>query len=218
MRLVCLADTHNRHAALEVPEGDVLLHAGDATGRGTPEEIEAFNAWLGTLPHREKIVIAGNHDFLFQNEPTAARALLTHATYLEDSGVAVGGLRIWGSPWQPWFFDWAFNLKRGAALKARWDLIPSDTDVLVTHGPPHGILDQVDGIIARTAGIATEPGRHVGCEELLKAVRALRPRVHVFGHIHEAYGREQHDGVEFINASSCDRRYRPGNAPVVIDL
>src|SRR6185369_13852794 len=102
-----------------------------------------FDAWLGTLPHREKVVIAGNHDFLFEQRPAEARALITNAVYLEDEAYEAGGLKIWGSPWQPWFFDWAFNLRRGEALARKWALIPPGTDLLVTHGPPMGIGDEV---------------------------------------------------------------------------
>jgi predicted phosphodiesterase len=212
VRIVCLSDTHNRHDALRVPEGDVLVHAGDATMHGTAEELEAFDAWLGALPHRHKLVIAGNHDFIFQQRPSAARDLLRSALYLEDSEATIEGLRFWGSPWQPWFFDWAFNLKRGAPLREKWALIPEGIDVLVTHGPPHGILD----LVGREASVRGQ--EHVGCEELLGAVLRLRPRVHVFGHIHEGYGREARDGIEFVNACNCDRAYRALNAPLVVDL
>lgn len=207
MRIVCVSDTHNLHDRIALPEGDLLLHAGDATMRGTAPEIEAFDEWLASLPHRYKVVVAGNHDFLFQTEPEAARGLLRSAVYLEDSGVTLDGVSIWGSPWQPWFFDWAFNLARGAPLRAVWDKIPAATDVLVTHGPPHGVLDRV----ARS-------GRSVGCEELLVAVERVRPRLHLFGHIHEGYGREERNGTLFLNASSCDPRYAPVNAPLVVDL
>lgn len=206
MRIVCLSDTHNLHDRITVPEGDLLIHAGDATMRGTLEEIVVFDAWLASLPHRHKVVVAGNHDFLFEREPALARQLLRSAVYLQDSGVELDGLELWGSPWQPWFFDWAFNLRRGAPLREKWDLIPESTDVLITHGPPHGILDRVDG------------GELVGCEELLQAILRCRPRLHVFGHIHEGYGQEKRDGVTFVNASNCNRAYRPVNPPVVVDL
>src|SRR6185503_8511517 len=99
---VCLSDTHDLHDRIAVPEGDLLLHAGDATMHGARGQIADFDAWLGTLPHPHKVVIAGNHDFLFERDPAAARRLVTNAVYLEDSGVTIGGLRIWGSPWQPW--------------------------------------------------------------------------------------------------------------------
>lgn len=205
LRLVCLSDTHNRHAELVVPDGDVLLHAGDFTGRGTADEVAAFGAFLARLPHREKVVVAGNHDFLFQEEPERARALLGAVTYLEDAGARVAGLQIWGSPWQPWFHDWAFNLPRGVALAEKWALVPDKVDVLVTHGPPRGILDR------------TFYGESVGCEELALALRRIRPRLHLFGHIHEAYGTQREGALLSVNACQCDLRYRPVQPPVVID-
>ena len=218
MRLVCLSDTHNLHASLRVPDGDVLVHSGDATMHGTTEEVGDFDAWLAGLPHRHKLVVAGNHDFLFEREPEAARKLLRSAVYLQDSGVEIEGVRLWGSPWQPWFFDWAFNLRRGRPLREKWDLIPQGTDVLITHGPPHGILDRVGGPVPRLMAGVTGRGAHVGCEELREAVYRLRPRLHVFGHIHECYGVEARDGTTFVNASNCSRAYRATNPPVVVDL
>jgi predicted phosphohydrolase len=206
MRIVCLSDTHNLHDRISVPEGDLLVHSGDATMRGTPQEVRAFFDWLEGLPHRHKVVVAGNHDFLFEREPALARALVHGAVYLEDSGAEIEGLRIWGSPWQPWFFDWAFNLRRGAPLREKWDLIPGGTDVLITHGPPCGVLDPV------------EAGELVSCADLLEAVERVRPRLHVFGHIHEGYGRETRETTTLVNASICDRAYRPVHAPIVVDL
>jgi Icc-related predicted phosphoesterase len=218
VKVVCLSDTHNRHGQLTVPDGDLLLHAGDATMKGTEREIAAFDEWLGSLPHRDKVLIAGNHDFLFQTDPRKARRLITNAVYLEDSGVNVSGLAIWGSPWQPWFFDWAFNLRRGEALREKWDLIPEGTAILVTHGPPRGLLDRVGKPAALVVGAAMGQGSHVGCEELLLAVERLKPRFHVFGHIHEGYGREERGGTTFLNACSCDEGYRPVNPALVFEI
>lgn len=205
MRLVCLSDTHNLHDALDVPDGDILLHAGDFTGRGTESEIASFGAFLAGLPHRHKIVIAGNHDFLFERDRVRAQELLGDVTYLQDERADIEGLVIWGSPWQPWFCDWAFNLERGAPLVQKWSLIPGDTDVLITHGPPHGTLDR------------TQRGEHVGCAALTEAVVRVVPKLHVFGHIHEDRGTLRADSTLFVNASNCDLHYRPVNAPVVID-
>jgi hypothetical protein len=151
------------------------------------------------------VVIAGNHDFAFERTPEA-RTWISRATYLQDEEVTVAGLRIWGSPWQPRFFDWAFNLDRGEPLRQVWSQIPAGIDVLVTHGPPRGILDR------------TARGEPVGCDDLLAAVGRVRPRLHVFGHIHEAYGKVARDGVTFVNASSCDLGYAPVQAPIVVDL
>jgi predicted phosphodiesterase len=206
MRIVCLSDTHGMHERIAVPDGDVLLHAGDFTGLGELREIEAFNAWLGRLHHRHKVVIAGNHDFLFERNPSLARSLLSSATYLEDSGVELDGLRFWGSPWQPRFFDWAFNLDRGEPLRRKWALVPGQIDVLVTHGPPRGVLDR------------TSTGEQAGCEELATALARIRPRVHVFGHIHEGYGQLERDGTRYVNACNCDLAYRPVQRPFVVDL
>jgi predicted phosphohydrolase len=182
------------------------VHAGDFSRRGKEAEVVRFNAWLGVQPHRAKLVVAGNHDFLFEQEPAIARSLLTHATYLEDSGVTIDGVSFWGSPWQPRFFDWAFNLDRGAPLRAKWDLIPDGTDVLIVHGPPRDVLDR------------TSRGECVGCDDLLLALKRVRPRLFVCGHIHEAYGEKIVDGIRCINASCCDERERPFHAPVVVDL
>ena len=206
MRIVCISDTHSLHDDVEVPDGDVLLHAGDFTRRGALEDVAAFDAWLAHLPHPHKIVVAGNHDFCFEDGPARARAHLTCATYLEDSGVQIGEHFVWGSPWQPRFFDWAFNLDRGEALARKWALIPDHTDILVTHGPPHGRLD------------TTVRGEDVGCEALAARVDVVRPALHVFGHIHEAYGVARTDATTFVNASVCTLRYAPTNAPFVIDL
>lgn len=205
MRIVCLSDTHKLHDHVQVPGGDLLLHGGDFTGRGNRAEVQAFGEWLTELPHPHKVVIAGNHDFLFERKPAQARALLGDATYLQDSGVRVAGLEVWGSPWQPWFHDWAFNLRRGAALAEKWALIPASTDVLLTHGPPHGVLD------------TTFQGEQVGCEALTRALERVQPRLHVFGHIHEQRGAVESPGRLTLNACICSLAYRTEHAPFVVD-
>ena len=130
-------------------------------------------------------------------------------TYLRDSAVTIEGIKLWGSPWQPWFFDWAFNLQRGPEIARKWDLIPDDTQVLVTHGPPQGVLDET----------SRKPPQSVGCEALSERIAALPLlKLHVFGHIHEAYGTRVRDGCTFVNASICDVRYSPVNSPVTLDL
>jgi Icc-related predicted phosphoesterase len=205
MRIVCISDTHNLSDGVAVPDGDVLLHAGDLTMMGSIDEVVRAHDWLAALPHPHKVVVAGNHDFLFERQPAAARDLMRELVYLEDEGAEIGGLAIWGSPWQPWFFDWAFNLERGPAIRAKWDLIPAGTDILVTHGPPRGHGDR------------TRRGDLVGCEDLLHVVARIEPALHVFGHIHEGYGTTRSGSTLFVNASICDVSYRPVNAPVVVD-
>ncbi len=203
MRLVCVADTHLFHEDLIVPDGDVLIHAGDLLRGGTLEELAEGLAYLGSLPHRQKILIAGNHEQCFERTPTLARAQIpSDIKYLEDSGAVVAGLRFWGSPWQPAYNDWAFNLPRGPALAAKWALIPADVDVLVTHGPPAGFGDR--------SGIA---GRH-GCADLLARVREVRPPLHLFGHIHADGGVTRSEGTTFVNCTTweCER------GPTVLDV
>jgi Icc-related predicted phosphoesterase len=200
LTIVCISDTHGRHDRVPVPDGDVLVHAGDLTGHGLLDEVSRFDDWLAGLPHRHKVVVCGNHDWCFQRTPDEARRRLRHAVYLQDEGVVVEGLRFYGSPWQPWFLDWAFNLPRGAELAAKWALIPDDTDVLVTHGPPAGVLD------------LTKRGDRPGCADLLDRVRVVRPGLHVFGHIHEARGAVVDGGTLFVNACA----YRAGEEGVVV--
>lgn len=204
MRIVCLSDTHNQQ--IETPDGDILIHAGDATVHGTHEEILEFNRWFAALPHKRKIFVAGNHDWLFETNPIMARALLDKSiTYLQDKTVEIEGIKIYGSPWQPRFYDWAFNLNRGREMAEKWDLIPHDTEILITHGPPAGVLDR------------TAYGDQAGCDELIKKVSEIRPKAHIFGHIHEGYGSTEESGVIFINASNCNESYFPINPPIVFD-
>ncbi|MFO0823795.1 MAG: metallophosphatase domain-containing protein [Gemmataceae bacterium] len=202
MRIVCISDTHARHQFTIVHDGDVLVHAGDITRRGSLEDVEAFDRWLGTLPHKHKMIICGNHDFCFQERAAEARARITNAIYLEDSGCEIDGVSFYGSPWQPYFGGWAFNLPRGEELAKVWAKIPLGVDVLITHGPPAGILDR------------TWAGDLAGCQDLLERVRVVKPQLHVFGHIHEAAGRSDHDGIIFVNASVAND---PASA-IVVDL
>lgn len=209
-RIVCISDTHNRNEQIGVPDGDILIHAGDATVSGTIDEIVLFNDWFANFPHRYKIFVAGNHDWLFETNPQMARRLIApEIIYLQDSFAKVENLKIYGAPWQPRFFDWAFNLNRGAEMAEKWKLIPVDTDILITHGPPNGFLDVVPRF---------DSFENTGCEELIKKVSAIKPKLHIFGHIHCGYGKAENFGTKFVNASICDESYEPTNAPIVVDL
>ena len=160
LRLVCIGDTHGHHRKLNLPSGDILIHSGDFMVDGSSlDEIDDFNAWLGSLPFRHKLVVAGNHDLLFERKPKLARAHLTEAIYLQDSGITIEGVKFWGSPVNSVGGDWAFARERMVKIRKHWDLIPDDTDVLITHEPPYGTLDKPD-ILAK----------HAGCQYLLGAV------------------------------------------------
>ena len=206
-RLVLISDTHGCHEQMPpIPDGDILIHAGDLTRHGTLAELSDVNAFFRTLPHQYKICIAGNHDFCFEQDKERAAATLPAIKYLQDKVIKVMGLTIYGSPWQPRFCDWAFNLDRGPDLKKVWARIPKNSDILITHGPPHGLAD------------LTETKYHVGCRDLLAMVQLVKPKVHVFGHIHHSYGLEENDGTTFVNAAICDEEFRPLNEPVVVDV
>lgn len=207
MKVVLISDTHNQHGMIPVPEGDLVIHAGDITGMGTRTEVLNFTYWFSQLPHKHKVFIAGNHDFLFEQEPSIAKSDFTNGVvYLENSLAEIDGITIYGSPYTPEFYNWAFMKKRGSEIQKVWDLIPSKIDVLVTHGPPHSILDQ------------NIYGQNTGCEELLKKVLEIKPRVHVFGHIHESYGMSEISGTKFFNASILDEDYKIKNKPFVIEI
>lgn len=225
-RFVIISDTHNQLSQVSLPDGDTLLHCGDATMEGTAREIERLAFDFENLKDKFKriIYVPGNHDFEMQDSPfVSGLKLRDHCTILVDDSVEVDGYNIYGSPWQPWFHDWAFNfperdLESGKMARAKWAEIPIDTDILITHGPPFMILDKV----------ARNPQPHVGCPFLAERINELvrdRPvadrkhkLVHAFGHIHERYGQIETNDVHYINAATCNLFYKPYNAPVVLDL
>jgi len=192
MRIVAVADTHLFHRDLAVPDGDVFVHAGDMCRGGDLVELRAAADWINRLPHRHKVIVAGNHDWAFAREQAAARAMFPGAHYLEDSEVAIDGVRFYGSPWQPEFCGWAFNLHRGPDLAAIWAKIPHGLDVLVTHGPPHGFGDRV-----------TELTR-AGCADLRRRVTDVKPRLHLFGHIHQDGGTWRDGATLFANVTTWE--------------
>jgi len=210
MRIVCLSDSHLQHD-FKVPDGDILLHAGDATWQGAISELVQFSDWFSSLPHATKIFTAGNHDILFETDPALATSLLDkNIIYLQDSLVEVEGLKIYGSPYQPEFGEgWAFNLSRiDGGLTEKWEQIPEGIDVLITHGPPLKVRDELP--------LRNE---HIGCYDLLQRVQIVKPKLHVFGHIHCAYGTYDAPwGGTYVNASVCNEHYDPVNEPIVIDL
>lgn len=234
MRIVCISDTHGLHDSMvnPLPEGDILIHAGDCTNKGRDWEVTEFVQWFQNIKgYDSKIFIAGNHDFGFEkyngyrhnkelpwlhhimNEENLSQS---DVVYLHDSEFIIETpefskpIKFYGSPWQPWFYDWAFNLPRGGEeLQKVWSKIPDDTDILITHTPPHGIRDSVNNY-----------GRleSVGCEQLRFRVEQFNPILNVFGHIHEAYGAAYVRDTLFINASTCTSRYQPTNKPIIVDL
>jgi Icc-related predicted phosphoesterase len=208
VKIVCISDTHSMGPQIRVPDGDVLVHAGDHTFHGTRSEVARAVDWLAAMPHPHKIIIAGNHDWAFEKDAAATEKFVADMglTYLKDSGTRIDNLNFWGAPWQPWFHDWAFNVRRGE-LTPYWQKIPDTTNVLITHGPPFGIMD------------TARYGEHVGCSELGARIDSLPDlKLHVFGHIHEGYGRVKINDVLYVNASTCNSKYSPINAPIEVEL
>jgi Icc-related predicted phosphoesterase len=209
-KLVVISDTHTRHQEIVLPDGDILIHCGDMTNVGSITDFMKIGVWFGSMLHRYKhiICIAGNHDFgLQRHREVILQTAFTHPNihYLEDSEIELEGIKFWGSPWTPTFYDWAF-MKDDEDLKEVWDQIPEDTNVLITHGPPHGILDM------------NEAGEHCGSKTLRARMEQDHIleylKVHLFGHIHEGYG---HKG-RCYNCSSLNRQYKYANPPVVIEV
>lgn len=209
MRLVLMSDTHGYHSRVKVPPGDVLIHAGDFSAYGTEEELVRFVQWLSNLSHACKFIVPGNHDKQLEKDPRLFDLFGGVAECLFNDETTYKGYTFWGSSFQPWFNNWSFNLPRnGEELRKNWAAMPDDCDILLTHSPPHGILDRSD------------EGIHCGCELLRERIEVVKPRLSVFGHIHEARGFNDHtiEGVTCVNATLLDGAYRLVHNPVVLDV
>lgn len=190
MRILALSDTHNLHRSITVPmEGDLLIHAGDFSFffEDMPA-IRDFNAWLGELRFRHKIVVPGNHERIMYEHPELRR-LITNATLLVNDAVTIRGVRLWGSPVT--CDDEAFGCSSAEERRALYESIPEGTDIVITHGPPYGVCDEE----FRAKGI------HRGCPELLAAIQRTKPQVHIFGHVHASRGAKRIGETTFINAA-----------------
>ena len=221
MKLTILSDTHTKHNKISTPNsyrsskelldlqgGNLLIHAGDFMNSGyIKEEAEGFFKWFDELEgYDNKVFIAGNHDRIMQNDPEWSKGVLTgykDIDYLEDEMMSIQygdqpEIKIWGSPWQPEFYNWAFNLPRnGEELKSKWDMIPEGIDILITHGPAWGFLDDVEG----------RRGVHLGCELLAERIKQIKPKIHICGHIHSGYGHYYDGNTHYFNAAVLDERY-----------
>lgn len=219
MILTIISDTHNKHKQIteDLPGGDLLLHAGDISSMGYKHEILSFLNWFNKVKgYGDKIFIAGNHDWGFQDDPEMVKELLETVptvTYLQDELEVIGddyqtAIKIWGSPWQPEFYNWAFNLpKNGEELKEKWDMIPMNTDILITHGPAWGYVDDVEG----------RRGDHLGCELLAERIKVVKPKIHICGHIHTGNGYMFDGDTHYINASVLNERYNYAHKPFQVD-
>ena len=215
MKIITISDTHTKHNQIPLEwlePADMIIHAGDISSMGSLREIENFCYWFDKLDQYDwKIFIAGNHDWGFQkNYEGAMEIVRSYKTikYLQDSSVVCDGVKIYGSPWQPEFHNWAFNLKRGAEIQEKWDMIPLDTDILITHGPAYGRGDFVlNGL------------ENVGCKDLLYTIATkVNPKVHIAGHIHCGYGESFAGNTHFINAATLNESYMVTNKPIIFEI
>jgi 3',5'-cyclic AMP phosphodiesterase CpdA len=227
-RITVISDTHTKHGLIpmeDLPGGDLLIHAGDIMNSGySKHDIHSFCTWFQSLKqYEDKVFIAGNHDRLFENVPYEVEGYLKDyplIDYLQDAELVLygdgpngdypeGNIRIYGSPWQPWFYDWAFNLHRNSiGLASKWEAIPDNTDILITHGPAFGTLDTVKG----------RENDNLGCELLAERIELIKPKIHICGHIHSGRGIEYKNGTLFINASVLDESYEYTQKPITIDF
>jgi len=207
LKIFGISDTHNRHKELVIPECDILIHAGDATGRGHSGEIIPFLNWLSKQPAKYKVFVPGNHDWGFEKQESLYRHECQERgiTLLIDELVELDGLKIYGSPITPYFCNWAFNRWPGEEIQKHWDKI-QPCDILVTHGPPKGFLD------------TNMLDQRCGCDQLLYKILEIRPKVHIFGHMHDCYGLKSFDGIKFYNVANCNEQYKLVRPPMEIDL
>lgn len=209
MKLVFFSDTHNQHDKVPLESGDILFHCGDFTRKGSLDDVKSFARFVGMQDFKYKVVIAGNHDFSFEDDRKieAENILKEHGIiYLNDSLVELDSLKIWGSPITPMYHNWAFMRERGEEIQKHWELIPNDVDIILTHGPPANIMDLCYN------------GERDGCHILLEKILEIKPKIHAFGHIHEEYGVLEQDGIKFINACSLDEKYIYQNKPIIVEI
>ena len=226
-RIVCISDTHGLHKQMRYNINDfidknqtnILIHSGDLTNVGSEKNLQDFIYWFQNIKGFDtKIFIAGNHDWCFETKPDWLSTYINEenlsqsdCVYLEDESFTIEDsefsrpIKFYGSPWQPDFCNWAFNVPRDQLYK-HWEKIPLDTDILITHGPPEETLD------------VNDRGDLCGCASLRHHVDKIKPLIHTFGHVHEHYGVLMRNGTTFVNASTCTRRYVPSNKPIVISL
>jgi len=209
LSIINISDTHNKHKYLKLPDADMIIHNGDFTSMGKEHEIRDFFKWYSKLEqYKYKLIIAGNHDWLFDRDRLFARTLVPkNVIYLEDSGVEIEGINFYGSPVQPPFHNWAFNRPEETLIK-HWQAIPDNTDVLITHCPPHSIMD-----------VSIYDGKHCGSPSLYDEVFIrIKPLVHLMGHIHNDYGIKVINDITFINASNLDEDYNCVNEPISFEI
>lgn len=209
-----ISDLHGHQPKL--PGGDALIVAGDCTGCDTTSQWRAFGRWLGKQGYHEIILVAGNHDgMLYDKKDLVLSFMPPNLTYLEDWQTwLANGISVYGTPWTPPFNYWHFMQPSGEKMQRKLESIPSGLDILVSHGPPYGILDQVNKGTDEEPKIVSQ-----GCRDLLDKINEVKPRINIFGHIHENGSKRIHiDGTDFYNVAYLDEHYNPGREVTRIEL
>jgi Icc-related predicted phosphoesterase len=219
MKVCCISDTHLSHNQLEIPECDLLIHAGDFSFVGKMIDIMEVNQWFGKLKAKgickEIVAIAGNHDGITETNPAWTKEVFTNCIYLDQEPYELFGFKVFGSPISPEFNNWFHNRKRGPEIARCWSKIPDNTQILVVHGPPYGILD------VNTEEIYSQPlgPEHLGCKDLKKRIDQLKNlKLVVTGHIHSSSGVEEHNGIKFVNASVLNESYEVVYSPKIFEF
>ena len=207
MRIVVISDTHGGHEELGVLDGDVLIHCGDVEHlfRVDPRAVGKIDDWFGRQHFERIFVIGGNHDLGIEAMVRDGLSPLANATWLHDRAEVFKGIRFYGSSWVPMLDGHAF-FADDDRLKRAWAQIPDDTDVLITHTPPAGILD------------VSSSGMRLGCAHLASRLAEISPRLHCFGHVHNSAGQRVVGTTTSLNASSVDSSFRIAHALILIDL
>lgn len=221
LKVVHISDTHMSHWQLKMPDGDILVHTGDISGATTANELIDFNNWLGSLEgkYRDIFLVPGNHDGQFE-QLDFCRNIITNAKILFDEAVEFDGYKIYGSPWTLTFFDWWF-MKDHDKIKEAWDKIPDDTNILLTHQPPRGLLDRAVAYPQNKRDYDKNKIVHVGCKELRHAcmTRLKKLKLNCFGHLHMDGGKwVEENGIIFSNGAVLNDYYFVTNGPNIIDL
>jgi len=207
-KFVFISDTHTKHKKLIIPECDFLIHSGDISSIGHEHEIVNFLSWFDKQPARYKILTVGNHDFLFERNRSLAKTLIPKGVvYLEDEAIEIEGLNFYGSPVQLEFYNWAFN-RSEESLSRYWEGIPDNIDILITHSPPFGILDEINN-----------NGKHLGSPSLIANIEdRVKPLIHSFGHLHSSHGTKMVNETLFINASNLNEDYQVAYKPIIVEI
>ena len=202
-KIIHLSDTHKREDLIKINKCDILIHSGDAN-ISMLRDLNLFISWMVSQPAKHRIYVAGNHDDMCEAVPELVKQIFkeNNIIYLENEEAIIDGIKFWGSPYTPQYNNWAFMKSRGDAIMRVWKMIPDDTDILITHGPPMNILDfTIRGNI------------HCGCWDLDYMIKKIKPKLHLFGHVHEGFGHYKNEHTAYYNGSILNENYEFQNAP-----